>query len=95
VLKYNSRRCIRLKFYFSEEQKQQKLNHIYLEEDDLLLEGETLEGEGKNYIITGIATVEGERYHDFQVEFELVQLPKEASIEAVMDEDWEWYDFVY
>lgn len=84
-----------MKFYFSEEQKQQKLNHIYLEEDDLLLEGETLEGEGKNYIITGIATVEGERYHDFQVEFELVQLPKEASIEAVMDEDWEWYDFVY
>ncbi len=83
-----------MKFYFTEEQKQQKLHHVYLEEDDLLLEGEMVEGEEKKYIITGIATVEGERYHEFQIEFELAQLPKDSSIEAIMNEDWEWYDFL-
>ena len=58
-----------MRLTFSEEQIKQEKNKIYLEEDELLLEGEYLEGEGKRYVISGIATIEGERYHDIQIEF--------------------------
>lgn len=83
-----------MRLTFSEEQIKQEKNKIYLEEDDLLMEGEYLEGEGKRYVISGIATIEGERYHDFQIEFELLQLPKEETAEAVLAEEWDWYDFL-
>ncbi|MBR4014844.1 MAG: hypothetical protein IKI88_01400 [Anaerotignum sp.] len=83
-----------MKFDFTEEQIKKEENKIYLEEDDLLLEGEFVEGEGNHYTITGIATIEGERYHEFQIAFELVQPPKEETLEAIMAEDWDWYDFL-
>ncbi|WP_352401108.1 hypothetical protein [Anaerotignum sp.] len=81
-----------MKLFFTEEQKQQERNKIYLEEDDLLLEGEYVEGEGRNFLISGIATVEGERYHDFEVVFELVH-DVAQDLESIMNTDWEWYDF--
>lgn len=81
-----------MKLYFTEEQKAQELNKIYLEEDDLLLEGEYVEGEGRNFLISGVATVEGERYHEFEVVFELVADVSE-DLESIMNTDWEWYDF--
>lgn len=83
-----------MRLTFSEEQIKQEKNKIYLEEDELLLEGEYLEGEGKRYIISGIATIEKERYHDFRIEFELLQSPKEETAEAVLAEEWDWYDFL-
>lgn len=81
-----------MKLYFTEEQKEQELNKIYLEEDDLLLEGEYIEGEGRNYMISGVATIEGERYHEFEVVFELAEDANE-DIASIMNTEWEWYDF--
>ncbi len=83
-----------MRLTFSEEQIKQEKNKIYLEEDELLLEGEYLEGEGKRYVISGIATIEGERYHDFQIEFELFQPQKGDTVEAILAEEWDWYDFL-
>ena len=83
-----------MKLVFTEDQIKNELNKFYLEEDDLLMEGDFVEGEGKNYVITGVATIEGERYHNFEIEFELVQEPEEETLEAIMAEDWEWYDFL-
>ncbi len=77
---------------FTEEQIAGELNKIYLEEDDLLMEGAFVTGEGKHYIMTGVATIEGERYHDFEIEFELMT-PAET-LEEIMATDWEWYDFL-
>ena len=54
-----------MKLTFTEEQIKNELNKFYLEEDDLMMEGEYITGEGKNYIISGVATIEGERYHEF------------------------------
>ena len=48
----------------------------------------------ENYIITGIATIEGERYHEFEIEFELVEEPAEETLESIMETEWEWYDFL-
>ena len=67
-----------MKLTFTEEQIANELHKIYLEEDDLLMEGEFVTGEGKNYIITGVATIEGERYHEFEIEFELTEEPAEV-----------------
>lgn len=83
-----------MRLYFTEEQKQQELHKIFLEEDDLLLEGVYVEGEGRKYLISGVATIEGERYHEFEVLFELVD---EASqdLASIMNTEWEWYDFKF
>ena len=81
-----------MRFDFTDEMKQEEKNMIYLEEDDLLMEGEFVEGEGKHFILTGIATIEGERYHDFMIEFELEQ--EADNLEEIMTAEWEWYDFL-
>ena len=83
-----------MKLTFTEEQIQNELNKFYLEEDDLMMEGEYITGEGKNYIISGVATIEGERYHEFEIEFELLEEPAEETIEAIMAAEWDWYDFL-
>lgn len=83
-----------MNYIFNEQQKKLEINKIEIEEDEIILEAESVEGEGKHYIITGIAEIEGERYHDFQIEFELVQEPKENSVESIMETEWEWYDYL-
>ncbi|MBR2383168.1 MAG: hypothetical protein IKA89_05420 [Anaerotignum sp.] len=83
-----------MKLIFTEEQIKNELNKFYLEEDDLMMEGEYITGEGKNYIISGVATIEGERYHEFEIEFELLEEPAEETIEAIMAVEWDWYDFL-
>ena len=83
-----------MKLTFTEEHIKSELNKFYLEEDDLMMEGEYITGEGKNYIISGVATIEGERYHEFEIEFELLEEPAEESIEAIMAVEWDWYDFL-
>ena len=92
--KRNKKGRTEMKLTFTEEQIANELHKIYLEEDDLLMEGEFVTGEGKNYIITGVATIEGERYHEFEIEFELTEEPAEETLEAIMQTDWEWYDFL-
>lgn len=82
-----------MRLTFTEQEIQQELNKIYLEEDDLLMEGEWLEGEGRHYIISGVATIEGERYHEFEIEFELLEDPQEQTAVGILSVDWDWYDF--
>lgn len=79
---------------FTPEEKEKELNKVYLEEDDLLMEGEALRGEKGHYILQGIATIEGERYHDFEIEFQLEEEPAEETPEVVLNASWDWYDFV-
>ena len=45
-------------------------------------------------MISGVATIEGERYHEFEIEFELLEEPAEETIEAIMAVEWDWYDFL-
>ena len=83
-----------MKLYFTEEQKEQELNKIYLEEDDLLFEAEYVEGEGRNYLISGIATIEGERYHEFEIIFELTEdAPEDPT--SIINTEWAWYEFKF
>ena len=83
-----------MKLTFTEEHIKNERNKFYLEEDDLMMEGEYITGEGKNYVISGVATIEGERYHEFEIEFELLEEPAEETIEAIMAAEWDWYDFL-
>lgn len=82
-----------MKFNFTDEQKNEGFNKIELEDEDIILYGEYVEGEGKYFIISGKAVIEGETYHDFQIEFEIV---KEVgnNIEEIMEAEWESYDFL-
>lgn len=93
-IKRKKKGCVTMKLTFTEEQIKNELNKFYLEEDDLMMEGEYITGEGKNYVISGVATIEGERYHEFEIEFELLEEPAEETIEAIMAVEWDWYDFL-
>lgn len=84
-----------MKLYFQEEEKKQGLNRVELPDDQLVLEGEFVEDCGDAFKITGVATIEGERYHDFEILFALAQEPPELTLTAIMDMDWEWYDFTF
>ncbi len=83
-----------MKEYFSLQQKERELNKVYLEEDDVLITGEFIEGEGKVFVICGSALIEGEVYKDFEVQFELMEEPEEETIEEIMNTEWQWYDFL-
>lgn len=83
-----------MEHFFTPEEIEQELNKVYLEEDDLLMEGISLRGEKGHYILKGIATIEGERYHDFEIEFQLEEEPETEAAETVLKAPWEWYDFV-
>lgn len=83
-----------MRLTFTEQDIANEIHKIYIEEDDLLLEGQVLEGEGKLYKLTGIATIERERYHDFEIEFALLEEPEEMSAEAILSAEWDWYDYV-
>ena len=83
-----------MKLTFTEEQVKADLNKVFLEDEDVLMEGEWVEGQGKNYIISGVATIDGERYHEFEIEFELTEEPREETLEEIMKGDWDWFDFL-
>lgn len=83
-----------MKEYFSDEHRKNGLDIVVIEDDDVTLTCEYIEGSGKNYILTGKALIDGEIYHDFKVEFELLELPEEETISCIMDMDWDWYDFL-
>jgi hypothetical protein len=83
-----------MRYDFTEDDLKEEVNKIYIEDDDVLLECEFITGEGKNYILTGQAVIEGERYHDFQIEVELSEEPEEKSARSIIERDWEWYDYL-
>ena len=72
-------------------------NKIELEGEDVILIGkfiETVENEENTYTITGDAIVEGELYHDFVTIFGLVDEPEEMTARAVLQSEWDWFDYV-
>lgn len=83
-----------MRWTFTPEEIEQEINKVYLEEDDLLMEGEWLEGEGTHYVLHGIATIEGERYHEFEMEFALEEEVAEPNAETILSAPWDWYDYI-
>ncbi|MBR5468379.1 MAG: hypothetical protein IKU80_04000 [Firmicutes bacterium] len=83
-----------MKILFTEDDIKNEVNKIYIEDDDVLLEGEFITGEGLEYVITGSAIIEGEKYHDFQVQFVLLEEPAEETAKAIMEMEWDWYDYL-
>ena len=83
-----------MKYVFTDEDIKNEKNVIEIEEENVTIYGESLEGEGRVYVLTGVALVDGERYHDFQVEFELEEDPASESWEDIMSADWKFYDFL-
>ena len=68
-----------MRINFTEEEIKNEANKVYIEDDDVLIEGEF---------------IEGETYHDFETEFELSQEPSSMLAGDILKADWEWYDYV-
>ncbi len=83
-----------MKYVFTEEDKSREINVIFIEEDNVLLRGEFITKEDDGYIINGIAVIDDEVYHDFEVFFALTEDISFDDIEGIMAADWDWYDFV-
>ena len=83
-----------MRFDFTDEDIKNELNKVYIEDDDVLLTGEYIEGEGKKYVLTGSALIEGETYHGFETEFELEDEIENPTAASLMSADWKWYDYI-
>ena len=84
-----------MKYVFTDDDIKNEKNVIEIEDENVKVEGEYIEGEGKIYVLTGTAEIDGERYRDFKVEFELSEEPLSENIDDIMSADWEFYDFLY
>lgn len=82
-----------MKLYFTDEQKKLEINKVEVE--DIVFSAEYIEGEDKNWIMTGTAIVDGEVYNEFTIEFETIDSPTSTDLEQIMKTEWEWYDFLF
>lgn len=82
-----------MRYEFTEKDIKNEVNKLYFEEDEVTLDGEYIEGDGKRFVITGIAVIEGEKYHDFKTEFEIEDGQKHDTAEEIINAEWLWYDY--
>ena len=86
-----------MKYVFTEQYKQDEVNKIELEGEDVMLIGEYIEdveNEENTYTITGDAVIEGELYHEFVTIFGTVEPVEEPTARAIAMADWDWFDYV-
>ena len=86
-----------MKYVFTEQDKQDEVNKIELEGEDVMLIGEYIEdveNEENTYTITGDAVIEGELYHEFVTIFETVEPVEEPTARAIAMAEWDWFDYV-
>ena len=86
-----------MKYVFTEQDKQDEVNKIELEGEDVMLIGEYIEdveNEENNYTITGDAVIEGELYHEFVTIFGTVEPVEEPTARAIAMAEWDWFDYV-
>ena len=86
-----------MKYVFTEQDKQDEVNKIELEGEDVMLIGEYIEdveNEKNTYTITGDAVIEGELYHEFVTIFGTVEPVEEPTARAIAMAEWDWFDYV-
>ena len=86
-----------MKYVFTEQDKQDEVNKIELEGEDVMLIGEYIEdveNEENTYTITGDAVIEGELYHEFVTIFGTVEPVEEPTARAIAMAAWDWFDYV-
>lgn len=86
-----------MKYVFTEQDKQDEVNKIELEGEDVMLIGEYIEdveNEENTYTITGDAVIEGELYHEFVTIFGTVESVEEPTARAIAMAEWDWFDYV-
>lgn len=86
-----------MKYVFTEQDKQDEVNKIELEGEDVMLIGEYIEdveNEENTYTITGDAVIEGELYHEFVTIFGTVEPVEEPTARAIAMAEWDWFDYV-
>jgi hypothetical protein len=82
-----------MRYDFTENDIKNESNKLYFEEDDVMLDGEFIEGDGKHFVLTGSAVIDGEKYHDFETEFEIADGQKHDTAYDIMNAEWLWYDY--
>lgn len=86
-----------MKYVFTEQDKQDEVNKIELEGEDVMLIGEYIEdveNEENTYTITGDAVIEGELYHEFVTIFGTVEPVEKPTARAIAMAEWDWFDYV-
>ncbi len=78
---------------FTEDEINKKINIIEVE--DIVLEADSIEIKEDLYVLCGNAEIDGEIYNEFLIEFTLAEKPENNSATAILEIDWEEYDFVF
>lgn len=80
---------------FTEEQTKKGLHVVELEELIFYASAITDTENEKQFVLYGTAIIDGERYNGLLLEFELMEAPKEKTVEFIMQAEWEWYDYTF
>ena len=86
-----------MKYVFTEQDKQDEVNKIELEGEDVMLIGEYIEdveNEENTYTITGDAVIEGQLLQEFVTIFGTVEPVEEPTARAIAMAEWDWFDYV-
>lgn len=82
-----------MKLEFTQEDIDNKVNIIEIE--DIIIEGNFITVSDDTYVLSGKATIDGEVYTEFLVEFTLEEEISELSAKNLVDAIWEEYDFIF
>lgn len=82
-----------MKLEFTQEDIDNKVNIIEIE--DIVIEGNFIIASDDTYTLSGKATIDGEVYTEFLVEFTLEEEISELSARNLVDAIWEEYDFIF
>lgn len=78
---------------FTEDDIKTGKNTIFLE--DMIFKAITVEGSGKKFHLTGIAVIDAEIYHNFQIEIILTEELTPKLPVDVLEAEWEEYEFLF
>ncbi len=84
-----------MRIEFTNYEIENEFNKVYIEEDDAIIVGEFLEGEGKCFTLKGSYIIDGETYRDFEVKITLEKEIKEPTASDIINSEWEYYEYVF
>ncbi len=79
----------------SKEKLNTKDTMIFIEEDAIELYVQSIEIKNDFVYYVGSAIIDNEKYNDFTIEVELVEMPKSKSFESLLDASWDTYDIIF
>ncbi len=84
-----------MRYETTENEKENELNKIWLEEDEIELQINFIDKKEDVYLLNTRAIIDGEAYNNFEVEVKLLNESDVLTcVGDILNFEWDWYDLV-